>query len=140
MNLQSCPQCKNDAIINCGIVKQSQCFCSKNYNYHSSVQKDGKRVKPRCISKALQLHIQSIAYRETEWLSGVSHLSIINRIRKSSIKVSLISRLKPIYNVLTGAELSLCICKSDNLRNTGMMVRNFCNNYTVVRCEGLKLV
>ena len=140
MNLQSCPQCKNDAIINSGILKQSKCLCFKNYNYHFFVQKDVIRQKLRCIVKALQLYIQSVAYRETEGLRGVRHLSIINWIRKSSIEVSLISQLKPVYKVLTGAEVSLCICKSGNLRNTGMMGGNFGNNYTVVRFEGLKLV
>ena len=82
----TCPKCKNDNIIKSGIVKNRQRYLCKDCSYSFTVLKEGKKIDAYFVVKALQLYIEGISLREIERILGISHVSVLNWIRKYKIK------------------------------------------------------
>ena len=78
----ACPKCAGEKLIKSGIVKDRQRFKCIDCQYYFTVMKDGKNIDPYYVIKALQLYIEGISYREIERILGVSHVSVINWVKK----------------------------------------------------------
>jgi hypothetical protein len=138
MKTRICPKCKTDEINKSGIVKQRQRFHCKKCGYHFSVEKEGKSIDPYYVIKALQLHIEGVTYREIERILGVSHVSVINWVKKYKIKAPENYDYTPSYKVLTLTELSLFMANPQNLKNSGMIITELGDKYMMIKWERLK--
>lgn len=82
MKTPVCPQCQHIESAKSGIVKNRQRYRCKQCNYHFTVEKVGKQIDSYYVIKALQLYIEGVSYREIERLLGISHVSVMNWVKK----------------------------------------------------------
>lgn len=86
------------------MAKGKQWYKYLDCYYHFSVMKEGKSIDPYYVIKALQLYIEGVTLREIERILGVSHVSVMNWIRRYNIKAPENLEYRPTYKVLTHAE------------------------------------
>jgi transposase-like protein len=133
-----CPRCKSETISKSGIVKGRQRFRCKECNYFFSVLKEGKNIDTYYVIKALQLYIEGVAFREIERILGVSHVSIMNWVKKYNIKAPENYEYRPTYKVLNHNELIEFIKSRDELKNTGCMITELGDKFMVIKWERLR--
>ena len=80
--MNSCPQCQSKNFIKSGIVNDRQRYKCKSCGYNFTVNKIGKEIDQYYVTKALQLYLEGLSYREIERILGVSHVSIMNWVKK----------------------------------------------------------
>ena len=78
MEILSCPKCQSDSIVKSGVIKDRQRYLCKSCNYYFTVNKLGKKIDDYYVTKALQLYLEDLSFREIERIFGVSHVSIRN--------------------------------------------------------------
>lgn len=138
VNNPPCPICDSLNISKNGIVKEKQRFKCKACGYNFTVDKIGKSIDSYYVIKALQLYIEGVSYREIERLLGVSHVSVMNWVKKYQIKVPKQSFEKPTYKILTHNELSAYYKNIDNLKNAGMIVTELGDKFMLIRWERVR--
>lgn len=138
MNVLACPKCTQENIVKSGIVKGRQRYYCKDCRYYFSVFKEGKSIDTYYVIKAMQLYIEGVSLREIERLIGVSHVSVMNWIKKYHISKPLNHEYKPSYRVLRHDELVQYMSDAANLKNTGMIITELGDKYMLIKWERLK--
>lgn len=131
----NCPRCKSDEIAKSGVVKGRQRFHCKACNYYFTVMKEGKNIDPYYVIKALQLYIEGISLREIERILGISHVSVLNWVRKYNIKAPEHYDYRPTYKVLSHEELIGFIRDRESLRSSGCMITELGDKFMVIKWE-----
>jgi transposase-like protein len=134
----NCPKCKSDQIVKSGMVKGRQRYHCKACSYFFSVLKDGKNIDPYYVIKALQLYIEGVSLREIERLIGVSHVSVLNWVKKYHISAPENSEYRPTYKILKHEELCRFMAQRENLLNSGMIITELGDKYMLIKWERLK--
>ncbi len=135
MSALACPKCESKEATKSGIVNERQRFRCKSCGYHYTVDKVGREVNPYYVVKALQLYIEGVSYREIERLLGVSHVSVMNWVRKYGVKVPRQPGYHPTYKILNQQELTAYFQKSENLKGAGLMVTELGDKFMMIRWE-----
>ena len=135
MNAEQCPKCESPETVKSGIVKERQRFKCKNCGYYFTVQKLGKQVDNYLVIKALQLHIEGVSYREIERLLGVSHVSVMNWVKKYQVKAPKNPEYRPTYKVLTHNELVNQLSEPSFLKGSGMVLTELGDKYMMIKWE-----
>lgn len=138
MNEIICPKCKSNHIVKSGIVKQRQRFACKQCMYHFTVTKIGKKIDDYYVVKALQLYLEGVSLREIERLLGVSHVSILNWVKKYKIHSPEHYEYHPTYKVLSHQELIEYMSNRDNIANLGMMLTELGDKFMMIKWERFK--
>lgn len=138
MEPMKCPKCQGEKYVKSGIIKEKQRYQCKLCGYFFTVQKDGKTIDPYYVIKALQLHIEGVSLREIERLIGVSHVSVMNWIRKYKIQAPENSRYTPTYKVLKHQELLEFLQDREQLRNKGMIITELGDKVMLIQWEKFK--
>jgi len=86
MALKSCPNCSSDEYVKSGVINNKQRYKCKKCNYNFTVNKLGKKIDNYFVNKALQLYLEGLSYREIERILGISHVSILNWVKRYGIK------------------------------------------------------
>ena len=133
-----CPKCKSDEIVKSGTAKGKQRYKCKQCSYFFSVMKEGKSIDPYYVIKALQLYIEGVTLREIERILGVSHVSVMNWIRKYNIKAPENFDYRPTYKVLTHSELVSFFSEKDGLKSSGCVVTELGDKFMVIKWERFK--
>ena len=135
MNYPPCPKCDSQIITKSGIINGSQRYKCKSCNYNFTVQKLGKSIDSYMVIKSLQLYIEGVSYREIERLLGVSHVSVMNWVKKYNVKIPKQNLYTPTYKILNHLEL-VEYCKSPkNLENKGMIVTELGDKFMVIHWD-----
>ena len=135
MKINACPNCGSDSYIKSGVVNQRQRFKCKSCNYFFSVNKIGKRIDDYYVNKALQLYLEGLTYREIERILGISHVSIMNWVKKYNIKRPYNSNYHPTYKILNAAELSAYFQNVNNLSGAGVVVTELGDKFMLIKWE-----
>lgn len=135
MKAIACPKCKSETLIRSGIVKGRQRYRCKECNYFFTVLKDGKHIDPYYVIKALQLYIEGVTYREIERILGISHVSVMNWVKKYHIRAPENYEYRPTYRVLNHSELLSFFAGKESLRGAGCMVTELGDKYMVIKWE-----
>jgi transposase-like protein len=133
-----CPKCQSVTTVKSGIVKNRQRFLCKSCGYHFSVRKLGKRIDSYYVTKALQLYIEGVSYREIERLLGVSHVSVMNWVKQHHIKPPEHNDYHPTYKVLSHKELTEFLKLPENMKGAGMIITELGDKYMLIRWERFK--
>jgi hypothetical protein len=133
--MKSCPNCQSENIIKSGVVKDRQRFKCKDCNYNFTVAKEGKRIDDYYVNKALQLYLEGLSYREIERILGVSHVSVINWIKKYNIKRPYQSNYHPDYKILTASELAQFFADKKNISGAGVIVTELGDKFMLIKWE-----
>ena len=135
MKQATCPKCDSKQCVKSGIVKSRQRFKCKKCNYYFTVEKIGKAIDPYFVTKALQLYIEGVSYREIERLLGISHVSVMNWVRKYQVKVPQKGDYHPTYRVLTHEELIHYISDNEEIKDSGMIITAIGDKYMLIKWE-----
>jgi transposase-like protein len=133
--MKNCPSCKSIKVIKSGVVKDRQRFKCKDCNYYFTVDKIGKNINDYYVTKAIQLYVEGVSYREIERILGVSHVSVINWVRKYKIQRPENTDYHPTYKILSHSELIDFISKKDQLSGAGMMITELGDKFMLIKWE-----
>ena len=135
MSAPACPKCDSQEATKSGVVNNRQRFKCKKCGYHYTVAKVGREVDSYYVIKALQLYIEGVSYREIERLLGVSHVSVMNWVKKYGVKAPRQTDYHPTYKILNQAELAAFFQVPANVKGAGMMVTELGDKFMVIRWE-----
>jgi transposase-like protein len=138
MEVISCPKCQNEKIVKSGIVNKKQRYLCKNCNYFFTVNKVGKKIDDYYVTKALQLYLEGLSYREIERIIGVSHVSISNWIKSFNIKKPVNTNYHPTYKILNHLELTEYIKDKKTLSGAGMIITELGDKFMLIKWERFK--
>lgn len=131
----ACPKCTSEDIAKSGVVKGRQRFRCKQCNYNFTVLKEGKNIDPYYVIKALQLYIEGVTFREIERILGISHVSVMNWVKKYHIKAPENYEYRPTYKVLSHAELVHFFSNKDALTSAGCMITELGDKFMLIKWE-----
>lgn len=138
MEAKKCPKCQHEHVVKSGVVKGRQRYHCKGCNYFFTVFKDGKKIDPYYVVKALQLYIEGVSLREIERLIGVSHVSVLNWVRKYKIQAPENMEYRPTYQVLKHAEMIAFLCDREKIKDSGMIITELGDKYMLIKWEKFK--
>ena len=133
-----CPKCQQSNIVKSGIVKERQRFLCRDCNYHFTVKKLGKQIDDYYVTKALQLYLEGLSFREIERIIGVSHVTISSWIKKYNIKRPPHSEFHTSYKVFKQSELITFIQNEENIKGSGLIITELGDKYMMIRWERFK--
>ena len=131
----TCPRCESQQLIKSGVIKERQRFRCKHCSYSFTVLKEGKNIDPYYVIKALQLHIEGVTYREIERILGISHVSVMNWVKKYGIKAPMQYDYHPTYKVLSHTELVDFFSEKDALKSAGCMITELGDKFMMIKWE-----
>ena len=138
MKRNTCPNCNSEHNIKSGIIKDKQRYKCKDCGYFFTVNKLGKKIDDYYVNKALQLYLEGLTYREIERILGVSHVSIINWVKKYNIKRPLNSKYHPTYKILNSNELSIYFQNAENIKGAGVIITELGDKFMLIKWERFK--
>jgi len=131
-----CPKCQSQDYVKSGIIKGRQRFKCKECNYYFTVQKMGKRIDDYYVTKALQLYVEGVSYREIERVLGISHVSVMNWVKTYGIKRPQHNdNYHPTYKIFKHEELSKFIGCSENVKGSGMIITEIGDKFMLIKWE-----
>ena len=133
--MRICPSCSSENNIKSGIVKGRQRYKCKDCGYAFTVDKLGKKIDDYYVNKALQLYLEGLTYREIERILGISHVSVMNWVKKYNIKRPHNSKYHPTYRILTARELSVYFSEPENLKGAGAVVTELGDKFMLIKWE-----
>ncbi|MEM7485812.1 MAG: hypothetical protein AAF348_11445 [Bacteroidota bacterium] len=133
--MDACPNCASTKFTKAGIVNQRQRYKCKSCGYFFTVGKLGKQIDDYYVNKALQLYLEGLTYREIERILGVSHVSIINWVRKYNIKRPYKTNYHPTYKILNEKELKTYFQDSSNIKGAGVLVTELGDKFMLIKWE-----
>jgi transposase len=99
------------------------------------VQKLGKKVDDYYVTKAIQLYLEGVSYREIERILGISHVSVMNWVRQNNIKRPENRNYHPTYKILTHEELLKFQADRENMKGAGMIITELGDKYMMIKWE-----
>ena len=138
MKINLCPNCSSDRYIKSGIIKNRQRYKCKDCSYFFTVNKLGKKIDDYYVNKALQLYLEGLTYREIERILGLSHVSVLNWVKKYNIKRPYNGNYHPTYKILNADELSNYFKNPKNLAGAGLVVTELGDKFMLIKWERFK--
>ncbi|WP_020600192.1 IS1/IS1595 family N-terminal zinc-binding domain-containing protein [Spirosoma panaciterrae] len=135
MAAPKCPKCNSTEAVRNGIINQRQRFRCRQCNYNFTVDKVGKGISTYYVIKALQLYIEGVSFREIERLLGISHVSVMNWVKKYQIKVPEKNTYHPTYKILNHKELAEFITNKENVEGAGMIITELGDKFMLIKWE-----
>ena len=131
----TCPKCQQHNVVKSGIVKERQRFRCRDCNYYFTVKKLGKQIDDYYVTKALQLYLEGLSFREIERILGISHVTVSSWIKKYNISRPPHSEFHTTYKVFKQNELLEFMQKEENLKGSGLIITEFGDKYMMIKWE-----
>ena len=138
MELLMCPRCQNNHIIKSGIINSKQRYLCKKCNYFFTVNKIGKKIDNYYVTKALQLYLEGLSFREIERIIGVSHVTVSNWVKTFNIKKPSHANYHPTYKILSHLELIEYLKNKEQLSGAGMIITELGDKFMLIKWERFK--
>ncbi|MCC2545027.1 helix-turn-helix domain-containing protein [Hymenobacter sp. BT175] len=138
MTQPACPKCESKEATKSGVVAGRQRFKCRNCGYHFTVAKVGREVNTFYVVKALQLYLEGLSYREIERLLGVSHVSVMNWVKKYALQVPRQPQVSPTARLLSQPELQVYLLDPTHLAGAGVVITAVADKFLVLRWELLQ--
>ena len=138
MEILACPKCQDNQIIKSGIINSKQRYLCKKCNYFFTVNKIGKKIDDYYVTKALQLYLEGVSFREIERIIGVSHVTISNWVKAFNIKKPSHANYHPTYKILSHLELIEYVKNKKLLSGAGMIITELGDKFMLIKWERFK--
>jgi len=138
MEILSCPKCQDNHIIKSGIINSKQRYLCKKCNYFFSVNKIGKKIDDYYVTKAMQLYLEGLSFREIERIIGVSHVTVSNWVKTFNIKKPSHANYHPTYKILSHLELIEHLKNKELLSGAGMIITELGDKFMLIKWERFK--
>ena len=135
MKIEQCPNCNSDKYIKSGIINDRQRYRCKSCGYYFTVNKLGKQIDDYYVNKALQLYLEGLTYREIERILGVSHVSVMNWVKKYNIKRPYNVNYHLTYKILSSSELSKYFEDPKKIKGAGVLVTELGDKFMLIQWE-----
>lgn len=132
---RNCPRCQSIQTVKSGIISERQRFYCKSCHYYFTVDKLGKQIDTYYVIKALQLYIEGVSYREIERLLGISHVSVLNWVKKYKVSRPIEQDYHPTYKILSHNELSEYMADRNALKGHGLIITEVGDKYMLIKWE-----
>ncbi|MGB0429871.1 MAG: IS1/IS1595 family N-terminal zinc-binding domain-containing protein [Bacteroidia bacterium] len=133
--MKECPNCESQQVIKSGVVKGRQRFKCKKCSYFFTVDKIGKKIDDYYVTKAIQLYVEGLSYREIERILGVSHVSVMNWVKKYKIKRPENYNYHPTYKIVSHTELVELLSDKNAVKGAGMMITELGDKFMLIKWE-----
>ena len=130
--INSCPKCNSKDITKAGIIDDRQRYKCKECNYHFTVAKSGKSTDIQIVKRALQLYLEGLSYREIESLLEVSHVSVMNWVKKYKIQRPSGQSHQIDRHVLAHDDVIKLIEDREFLHDTNVLISRINGHYMVL--------
>ena len=130
--IDKCPKCAGETFSKAGLIADKQRFKCKDCGYHCTVGKDGKSIDPHIVKRALQLYIEGMSYREIETVLGVSHVSVMNWVKKHNITRPEAEPVGTRHQLLPHEKLVELITDEEFLNASNVLISNVNGRYMVL--------
>ena len=138
MELLTFPKCQNNHIIKSGIINSKQRYLCKKCNYFFTVNKIGKKIDDYYVTKALQLYLEGLSFREIERIIGVSHVTVSNWVKTFNIKKPSHANYHPTYKIFSHLELVEYLKNKQLLSGAGMIITELGDKFMLIKWERFK--
>lgn len=135
MIISLCPRCNSHQIVKSGIVGDRQRYRCKKCNYNFTVNKLGKKIDHYYVTKALQLYLEGLSYREIERILGISHVTVSNWIREFKVKRPSNGEYHPTYKIYNHLELVEFLKTKENMSGAGMVITELGDKFMLIKWE-----
>lgn len=135
MKISNCPKCNGIQIVKSGIIKDRQRYLCKKCGYYFTVNKIGKKIDNYYITKALQLYLEGLSYREIERIIGVSHVTVSNWVKEFKIKKTSHNDYHPTYKIFNHLELVEYLKNKEKLSGAGMVITELGDKFMLIKWE-----
>jgi transposase len=99
------------------------------------VDKIGKKIDDYYITKALQLYLEGLSYREIERIIGVSHVTVSNWVKHYKIKRLNDGAYHPTYRIISHNELVEQLKNKEFLTGAGMIITELGDKFMLIKWE-----
>ena len=130
--IDKCPKCAGETFSKAGLIADKQRFKCKDCGYHFTVGKDGKSIDPQIVKRALQLYLEGMSYREIETVLGVSHVSVMNWVKKHNITRPEAEPAGTRHQLLPHEKLVELITDEEFLNASNVLISNVNGRYMVL--------
>lgn len=138
MEILACPKCKGDHIVKSGVINNKQRYLCKNCSYYFTVNKIGKKIDNYYVTKALQLYLEGLSFREIERILGVSHVTVSNWVKEFRVKKPSHGDYHPTYRIFSHTELVEYLKNKDQLSGAGMIITELGDKFMLIKWERFK--
>lgn len=138
MIIECCPKCQGNQIVKSGIIKDRQRYLCKSCQYYFTVNKIGKKIDDYYVTKALQLYLEGISYREIERIIGVSHVTVSNWVKAYKVKKPAQTDYHPTYKIFNHPELVEFLKNKGNMTGAGMIITELGDKFMLIKWERFK--
>lgn len=138
MEILSCPKCQNNQIVKSGVINSKQRYLCKKCRYFFTVNKIGKKIDDYYVTKALQLYLEGLSFREIERILGVSHVTVSNWVKSFNIKKPSLANYHPTYKIFSHLELVEFLKKKELLSGAGMIITELGDKFMLIKWERFK--
>ena len=138
MEILACPRCQDNNIVKSGVIKDRQRYLCKKCNYFFTVNKIGKKIDNYYVTKALQLYLEGLSFREIERIIGVSHVTVSNWIKEFNIKKPAQADYHPTYKIFNHLELIEYLKNKDQLSGAGMIITELGDKFMLIKRKSIK--
>lgn len=138
MDISTCPKCQGSNTVKSGVIKDRQRYLCKKCSYYFTVNKLGKKIDDYYVTKALQLYLEGLSFREIERILGVSHVTVSNWIREFKIKKPSQLDYHPTYKIFNHLELVEYLKNKDQLSGAGMIITELGDKFMLIKWERFK--
>ena len=138
MEILACPKCQGNHIIKSGVINNKQRYLCKKCNYFFTVNKIGKKIDDYYVTKALQLYLEGLSFREIERIIGVSHVTVSNWVKSFNIKKPSQGNYHPTYKIFNHLELVEYIKNKDLLSGAGMIITELGDKFMLIKWARFK--
>jgi len=77
-----CPRCQHKTFVKNGKCRGKQRYKCKQCAYNFSIDKLKHGIEQQYVTQCLQLYLEGMGFRAIERVVGVSHVSVINWVKK----------------------------------------------------------
>lgn len=138
MEILACPKCQSSGIVKSGIVNDKQRYLCKKCRYYFTVNKIGKKIDDYYVTKALQLYLEGLSFREIERIIGVSHVTVSNWVKEFKIKKPSHGDYHPTYKIFSHTELVEHLKNKEQLSGAGMIITELGDKFMLIKWERFK--
>ena len=138
MEILACPKCQDNHIVKSGVIKGRQRYFCKNCNYYFTVNKVGKKIDSYYVTKALQLYLEGLSFREIERIIGVSHVTVSNWIKEFNIKKTNQTDYHSTYKIFNHLELVEYLKNKEQLSGAGMIITELGDKFMLIKWKRFK--
>lgn len=130
--IQNCPKCGADHYTKAGIVGSRQRYKCGSCNYHFTVSKEGKSTDVQIVKRALQLYVEGMSYREIESVLGVSHVSVMNWVKKYKVERPVDDNHHVTHQLMPHQDVVKLVTNREFLHDTNVLISRVNGHYMVL--------